>query len=74
MISCSVCTDVLLCVFYYTDSDPAAVYSAEDVSYGPIIIKDEKKKSKMRGTAALLCVHQYLPLPTARLGFILQWI
>ncbi|CAI5672586.1 unnamed protein product [Oreochromis niloticus] len=31
-----------------TDSDPAAVYSAEDVSYGQIIIKDEKKKSKMR--------------------------
>uniref|UniRef100_A0AAX7V3W4 Ig-like domain-containing protein n=1 Tax=Astatotilapia calliptera TaxID=8154 RepID=A0AAX7V3W4_ASTCA len=34
-----------------TDSDLAAVYSAvrtEDVTYGPIIIKDEKKKSKMR--------------------------
>ncbi|KAL4008540.1 hypothetical protein ACER0C_002392 [Sarotherodon galilaeus] len=34
-----------------TDSYPAAVYSAvrtEDVTYGPIIIKDEKKQSKMR--------------------------
>uniref|UniRef100_A0AAZ1XBY7 Ig-like domain-containing protein n=1 Tax=Oreochromis aureus TaxID=47969 RepID=A0AAZ1XBY7_OREAU len=33
------------------DSDPAAVYSAvrtEDVTYGQIIIKDKKKKSKMR--------------------------
>ncbi|CAI5671456.1 unnamed protein product [Oreochromis niloticus] len=34
-----------------TYSDSAAVYSAvrtEDVTYGPIIIKDEKKQSKMR--------------------------
>uniref|UniRef100_A0AAZ1XDE6 Ig-like domain-containing protein n=1 Tax=Oreochromis aureus TaxID=47969 RepID=A0AAZ1XDE6_OREAU len=38
------------------DSDPAAVYSAVrtgDVTYGQIIIKDKKKKSKMRATFTL---------------------
>ncbi|XP_076738705.1 uncharacterized protein LOC143416913 isoform X2 [Maylandia zebra] len=39
------------------DSDPATVHSAartEDVTCGKIIIKDKKKKSNLRGEAALL--------------------
>ncbi|XP_035771379.1 low affinity immunoglobulin gamma Fc region receptor II-like, partial [Neolamprologus brichardi] len=42
------------------ESDPAAVYSTvkiEDVSYGQMIIKEKKNRSKTRGTAALLCLH-----------------
>lgn len=53
-------SDVLVCVFHCTESDPDAVYSAVktgDVSYGEIIIKDKKKQTRMRGTAALLCFH-----------------
>ena len=41
-------------VFYLPESDPAAVYSvvktAEDVSYGQIVVKSNRK----RGKAALL--------------------
>ena len=44
-------------MFYLPESDPAAVYSAvktaEDVCYGQIVIKSNRK----RGKAALLCVH-----------------
>lgn len=48
-------------MFYCADSDPAEVYATvrtEDISYGPIIIKDRKKTSKTEGTAALLCLYQ----------------
>lgn len=51
----------VLRVFYCADSDPAEVYATvrtEDISYGPIIIKDRKKTSKTEGTAALLCLYQ----------------
>lgn len=46
-----------LCVSYCAESDTAAVYSTveiEDVSYGQMIIKEKKNRSKTRGTAALL--------------------
>lgn len=63
----AVCFNVFYCVlmcfnvFYCADSDPAEVYTTvrtEDISYGPIIIKDRKKTSKTEGTAALLCLYQ----------------
>ncbi|XP_065326305.1 low affinity immunoglobulin gamma Fc region receptor II-like [Pelmatolapia mariae] len=65
VLSCvgSVCVVVLLVLLVLMvrrcvhrkpeDSDPAAVYSAvrtEDVTYGQIIIENEKKKSKIKGS------------------------
>lgn len=47
-------------VFYCAERDSATVYSEtriEDVSYGEIVIKDKKKKSKTKGRAAPLFLH-----------------
>lgn len=42
------------------EDDPAVIYSAvrnDNISYEQIFITDKQEKSKIRGTAALLCLH-----------------